>query len=341
MHRLGVIGRRGQAALWAQAARQTPGWTVGFCYHPQPGLRQVSFPQTGSWSDFLRHSDAVVIASPTSTHSAYLRRLARDFPGPVLVEKPVVARWEECRALLKELPPAFLSRLHVAQNWRFYPWVQTMRSLLKNPSNGIVLSAEFQISHDYGLKPSYAASWRSKKSSHSIGPAETQGIHWIDLVHYFFGPVAWVGGGTARIGRVGSAPDTATLFLKSRSGVFCSIHLSYVAPVATYARIVTSRAILTYRDGILKIQKQPPPKSNRVSRPAASRTLQTLSLERLQEQPLRAQLRLLGSKQGQGLISIREGMANVAVLEGFTRSLRRAQPFRLESIPDYAKLTSP
>ena len=347
VHRLGVIGRRGQAALWAQAARRTTRWKLGFCYHPKPAVPQLPFQQTRSWPDFLRHSDAIVIASPTPTHAAYLRRLSRDFSGPVLVEKPVAARWNECRALLKTLPPAFLRRLYVAQNWRFYPWVQKIRSLLGDSSSGAVLSAEFQLSHDYGLKPGYAASWRSEKNLHPIGPAETQGIHWIDLVHYFFGPVVWVGGGVARRGRVGSAPDTATIFLKSKSGVFCSIHLSYVAPVAYYARIVTSRMICTYQDGTLKIQKQPcPPKTGGVSRPAASRTLLALSLEELREQPLRAQLRILEDllsgrpKRHRGLVSLEEGMANVAVLEGFTRSLQRQRPFCLETIPGYATLVS-
>ena len=101
--RLGVIGRRGQAGLWAQAASEASGWELGSCYHPE----------TSGWTAFLKGSDAIVIASPTSTHAGYLRRLSGEFRGPVLVEKPVAASWEECRVLLRDLPPSFLKRLYV------------------------------------------------------------------------------------------------------------------------------------------------------------------------------------------------------------------------------------
>lgn len=334
MLRLGVIGRRGQAALWTQAASKTRGWKPILCYHPQMGL--------SSWKKLLCESDAVVIASPTSTHLNYLRRLSRDYPGIVLVEKPIVASLKECRALLREAPPFFLKRVYVAHNWRFYPWVKKIREILRRDSGTPVLSAYFQLTHDYGFKPGYASSWRSQKKSHPIGPAETQGIHWVDLVHDLCGPIDWISGGAERVGRVGSAPDTASIFLRTRSGVFCSIHTSYVAPAAYFARVVTSRMILTYRDGILQIQKQPPARTDRPSRPAACRTLLSCSLGGLLLQPLVFQLKKLGQllagRRGRGeLVTVREGIANVAALEGFARSLRRGKPYALKGLPLYVK----
>ena len=327
--RLGVIGRRGQAGLWAQAADSTPGWRLGSCYHPN----------TSVWKEFLKGSDAVVIASPTATHPFYLRRLAKEFRGPVLVEKPVAATWKECDRLLRDLRPSFLKRVYVTHNWRVYPWVGKMRELLRN---GPILSAEFHLTHDFGFKPGYGDSWRSRKESHPVGPAETQGIHWIDLAHLLFGPVESVSGGVRRVGRVGSAPDTASIFLKMRSGVRCSIHTSYVGPVAYYARVVTTRSILTYRDGLLEIQRQPAPKAGAISRPAPSRTLLRVSLADLRLQPLVRQLRelhlSLEEKTGRrcSLVPVRQGIANVVVLETFARSLRARRPLTLP--PFYSKI---
>ena len=314
--RLGVIGRRGQAGLWAQAADSTPGWRLGSCYHPN----------TSGWKEFLKGSDAVVIASPTSTHPDYLRRLAAKFKGPVLVEKPVAASLEECRRLIRDIPPSFIKRVYVAHNWRFYPWVKKMRGILRGDRRGVILFAEFHLTHDFGFKPGYASSWRSKKESHPVGPAETQGIHGIDLVHHLFGPIEWIGGGIRRAGRIGSAPDTASIFLKTRSGVHCAIHTSYVAPVAYYARVVTSHGILTYADGVLEMQKQPAPKANRLSRPAPRRRLLKVSLDDLMLQPLVSQLKEIRTLLEKGtrpkLVSVREGMANIAALEGFSRSVQ-------------------
>jgi len=320
-----VIGRSGQAGRWAQAARQAPGWKLGSCYHPQ---------QDNRWADFLRQSDAVVIASPTVTHLGYLRKLAKGYRGIVLVEKPAVSSLKQCRDLLREAPPGFLKRVYVAHNWRFYPWVVKMREILRRDPDNLVLAAEFHLTHDFGFKPGYASSWRSKKRSHPVGPAETQGIHWIDLAHHLFGPVEWVGGGVRRAGRVGSAPDTASIFLKTKSGVHCAIHTSYVAPVAYYARVVTSRSILTYSDGVLQIQRQATARAGRMSRPAARRTLLKVSLGDLLLQPLLVQLKELralleGRARRPDLVSIREGMANVAVLEGFAGSLRAKRPLTL------------
>ena len=282
----------------------------------------------------MKGSDAVIIASPTSTHPDYLRRLAETFRGPVLVEKPAAASWRECRGLLRDLPPSFLKRVYVAHNWRFYPWVAKMRETLRRGPRDPVLSAEFHLTHDFAFKPGYPSSWRSKKKSHPVGPAETQGIHWIDLVHHLFGPVEWVGGGVRRAGCAGSAPDTAAIFLKTRSGAHCAIHTSYAAPVAYYARVVTSRAILSYRDGLLEIQRQPPPRPGVLSRPASRRSLLKVSLDGLQLQPLVRQLRELrsfleGKSRRCGLVPLREGIANVAVLETFARSVRAKRPLTL------------
>lgn len=336
MLRLGIIGRRGQAARWAQAALKSPGWKLSSCYHPE----------TAGWNSLLRHSDALVIASPTTTHLRYLSRLSRSYRGFVLVEKPVVSSWSECRALLKKTPPGFLRRVAVAHNWRLYPWVEKIREILRRDPKSPVLSAYFELTHDYGFKPGYASSWRSRKKTHPIGPAETQGIHPIDLIHHLFGPIEWVAGGASRLGRVGSAPDTSSLFLKTRNGVFCSIHTSYVAPVSYYARVMTSRAVLTYQDGRLQIQKQPRPKEGNPSRPAAHHTLRRDSLEELFQQSVVRQLAelknlLSGRSKRSPLASFYEGAADVAVLEGFARSLRRGGTFSMKGLPLYSVLCRP
>ena len=337
MRRLGLIGVRGQAALWAKASAGTQ-WKTLLAYHPDPGRqdRAAGFPQTSRFSDLVRTCDAIVVSSPTPTHLDYLVRLSSEFRGPVLVEKPIVATAEECGRLISSVPPRFFSRLFTAQNWRFYPWVAKIREAIAGHP---VLAAELHLTHDLARKPAYAGSWRSRKKTHPIGPMETQGIHWIDLVHHLLGPIEWVSGRTVRLAGRGTAPDTGSMLLRTQAGTACTIHASYSAPVAYYGRFLTPEQILVYRNGTLTQERARVPVRAGRSRPSPAQTLFSADPERLLVQPLRDQLVLLSrlekSGPGNGLISAWEGLANTAVLSAFERSARTERPVSLREIPLY------
>lgn len=339
--RLGIIGTRGQAALWARAASRTAGWEVSACYHPRRSRRDPASPcrQTDDLEELLSRSDAVLIASPTRTHPEYLRLLSRRFHGPVLVEKPAASTVAECLSLGGSLSRPFLTnRLRVAHNWRFYPWVRRLRDLLRRGGEGVI-SAEFHLTHDFAYKPGYRRSWRSREASHPAGPMETQGIHWIDLAHLLFGPVQSVFGRAVNLAGTGTAPDTCSAVLRMRSGLVCSIHASYAAPFAHYARVATPSMILTYRNGALTSQARPLPPPRGKSRPGPSHLLFRGSLERLFSDSLRLQLQALhpgprGSRRGE-LATWPQAAANTAVLGAFTRSIRTGAPVAMESIRPY------
>ncbi len=344
MIKLGVVGIRGQAALWAQAASQSPGWRVRYCYHPVRSRHQAGLPfeQTDRLDDLIRTCDTVVIASPTYTHFHYLRALEkRGYPGPLLVEKPIVGSLKQCESLLRTFPKSFLLRVYVAHNWRFYPWVRRMYEILNSPAGRGAISADFQLTHDYGFKPGYLRSWRSQDKHHPVGPAETQGVHLIDLIHYLFGPLDWVGGNTVKRGSAGSAPDTASMFLMTKSQVSCSIRTSYVAPASQYARVVAPGFILTYRDGALLLQKRSHVNPKARSQPPAEQILLRTRPDALLSEPMRHQLKslshLLDHKGSNGLISAYQGIANAAVLGGFAQSLERQGPCFLSKMPIYLR----
>lgn len=341
MIRLGIIGLRGQAAFWAKAARATPGFQLRFGYHPNRShhLRRASFEQTDDLKRLARCCDLLVIASPTHMHLAALRRLAPIFPGIVLVEKPVLFSLSECRWLLKHLRKSFRDRIYVAQNWRFLPWVEKVRGILQRGEADRVLCATFQMTHDFAFKPAYSSSWRSDRKSHPIGPAQSQGIHFIDLVHHLLGPIHLLDAVACRLGKRGTAPDTASILLRTTRGEPCSLHTSYAAPTSDHVRITTSRSILTYQDGALKLQQVTRRPLHRASRPPLERTLFRATSEQLKMAPLRAQLKKLrGQMEGgrsAGLATLKQGMANVAVLAAVEKSLRLGRPVFLREFPLY------
>lgn len=335
--RLGVIGIRGQAALWARAASEAPGWSVGACYHPRRARCLTDSPhrQTDDLDELLSSSDAVVISSPTDTHGDYLRTLARRYRGPILVEKPLAGSLEECRRLAGSLPRSFLNRVTVTHNWRFHPWIGEAKRLLSG-AGARPVAADFQFTHDFAYKPGYRRSWRSRKSRHRLGPMETQGIHWIDLIHLLFGPVEWVTGRTDNRAGTGTSPDTCSMVLGTRGGTLCSVHTSYAAPLTHYARVLSPSFILTYRDGTLSLQRRPIPPPAGTSRPAPARLLRSdPGMERLSLDALKHQLSALrGGKRG-GLATCSQAMANVAVLAAFGKAVRSPGAVRMEQIPGY------
>lgn len=341
MPRLGIIGIRGQAALWALVASQAPGWRVGACYHPRRSSHnpRSSYFQTARLTELMARSDAIVIASPTPTHLEYLQALSRRFRGPLLIEKPVVGSIKECRRLLRSVRGPALRRIAVTHNWRFQPWVGKIRAILKAEGWRSAIAAEFHLTHDFAYKPAYRRSWRSKRNLHPVGPLETQGIHWIDIAHLLFGPVESIQAWAAHRAWTGSAPDTCSAILRMRGGVVCSIHTSYAAPLAHYARVVTSRSILTYQNGTLTLQRRPVPPPAGRSVPTPQRLLRCDSLDGLSTQPLRAQLALLrqgGAALGR-MASCAQAMANVAVLAAATESIHRCRPVRMARIRGYSR----
>jgi predicted dehydrogenase len=249
---------------------------------------------------------------------------------------------QECRAFI-HLPGRFQRRCFAAHNWRYTPWVGRLKRLLQARPAPLPIWAQFQLSHDFAYKPAYRNSWRSQRQHHPLGPAQTQGIHWIDLIHLWFGPIEWVSGQVMNISRVGSAPDTATLFLKTRSGVACSIDTSYAAPVTQYARIVSSKQAWTCQEGRLVTERQAAARAGQLSRPPKSKVL----LKRAAGDWMQASLgrQLIGLREhARGahprvpLVSMWEGMRNVLVLEAFARALKGNRRQSLSGLPLYRAL---
>lgn len=316
---------------------------VRYLFHPDKSsyLSDATSEQTNSLENLVRTCDAIIIASPTHTHLDYLQKLAKVYEGQVVIEKPIVSSSVECDVLLTTTPESFLKRVYVNHNFRFYPWVKETKKLLSAEPKGSLVSADFHLTHDFALKPAYKSSWRSQRATHGIGPAETLGVHLIDLIHYFFGPIAAISGHVRNLALTGESPDTSAMFLTTDNGTSCSVHASYAAPVAHYARIVALNLILTYQDGTLRLQKRPEPKAEIRSEVPAPQTLLESNPENLLNESLVQQLESiyrhadLTQPRDQEVSTAYQGIANVAVLGGFSHSLEQDAKFGFKDMPIY------
>jgi len=75
--------------------------------------------------------DGVVVATPTSTHAAVLRRVL-DFGVPVFVEKPLTDNPAAARILAERAG----DRLFVMDKWRYHPGVETMAAMARSGEYG-------------------------------------------------------------------------------------------------------------------------------------------------------------------------------------------------------------
>jgi predicted dehydrogenase len=335
MYNVGIIGLTGQAAAWVKVVSANPSFQVKYLYHPDltKHLLNSEIEQTADINSLITQCDLIIVSSPTHTHLGYLNQLGMSYSGTVLVEKPVVGLQEDCGELLRTLPRSFLERVFVSHTFRFYPWVQKIDELLHAHPTDQYISAEIQLSHDFAFKPAYAHSWRSRAETHPIGPAETQGIHLIDLVHYFFGSLDWLAGQTLNLAGTGSAPDTASLMVCTQGRVMCALHTSYAAPVSQYLRICGINRIIEYRDGLLCLYARPAVPAEGRSRTSDGQVLMCLDPDTLQTGAMQELLNSVkGCMEGLSdprLATIFQGIANVAVLAGYQQSLRLNTPCRL------------
>lgn len=99
-------------------------------------------------------ADAVVISTPTVTHARFAR-LGFAHSKHVLVEKGMTMDWDEARALVAEAERTGV-RFCVAQNYRFFANMATIKQLLGTPQHlhypGTIQIVDF-IHHRYRPEP--------------------------------------------------------------------------------------------------------------------------------------------------------------------------------------------
>jgi predicted dehydrogenase len=153
--------------------------------------------------------DAVVIASPTTTHAAYIEQAAKHVRN-IFVEKPITERLESSRAIARLAAENGLN-LQVGLIERFNPAVEQMKKLLDNSQQ--VVSVDFV---------------RTNKISARITDVDVVTdlmIHDIDLALYLNGPVTAISAhGVAE----GPMIDYAAALLTHENGRFSRIQASRI-----------------------------------------------------------------------------------------------------------------
>lgn len=134
-----------------------------------------------------RRVDAVCICTPSGYHARHAY-MAMEAGKHVLVEKPAALTLSDC-SLLSHTAAQKGTLISVVSQLRYSPAVRRIQSLLKQGRLGTLVSAHLSMNY-YRDSQYYAGSqWRGTYRMDGGGALMNQGIHGIDLLLAFMGPV--------------------------------------------------------------------------------------------------------------------------------------------------------
>ena len=187
--------------------------------------REKNIPMLDRFEDALanRDIDAVVLATPHSQHAAQV--MAASVAGKhIHVEKPLTLDRPSAEAAVLAAKRAGIV-LAVGFNRRFHPSVVEIRKRLASGQLGQVMS--MTAAHTTSTGQFIAANnWRAQPDEAPGGAITAVGVHSIDHMIEFGGPVRDVLATTGRyVG--GPSDDTTNIMLRFKSGatglLFCSV----------------------------------------------------------------------------------------------------------------------
>jgi predicted dehydrogenase len=182
--------------------------------------------------------DVVVVLTPNHQH-APMTLAALEAGAHVICEKPLALNTAEAQAMLDRAEQ--LGRRHmVFLTYRGMPGPRFVKQLIDSGYLGRLHHAQACYLHGSWLDPSRAASWKTALAEGGSGVLGDLGAHVIDLLQWWFGPLARVAGSLSTF--IGERPDASGTMAKVETddaaafvaefagGGQATVQLSRVAP---------------------------------------------------------------------------------------------------------------
>jgi predicted dehydrogenase len=150
--------------------------------------------------------DAVYVATPPDTHAAYALQAAAA-GKPAYVEKPMARHTTECDRMTAAFQQSRLP-LYVAYYRRCLPRFLAARNLISDGTLGRLTGVRYHFSAPRHLDN---GGWRVNAEKSGGGHFLDIGSHAIDLLDFFFGPLASVAGVAGHGGGAGLVEDAVTM----------------------------------------------------------------------------------------------------------------------------------
>jgi UDP-N-acetyl-2-amino-2-deoxyglucuronate dehydrogenase len=231
------------------AAAQRAGLELVACFSRDERKRSEFAERFGcepapSFEEAVGHPDVegVVLATPNDAHEEQTLACA-ERGRHVFVEKPIADSVEAGHRMRRACADAGVT-LMVGHSFRRLGASRRVKQLLDDGALGRVVLAEANMSLPGSLKPE---AWRAHRERNPGGPIMQLGIHHVDTLAYWLGPVARASGRFAHVETTADIDDVGVVTLEFESGTLASLTGSYVSPKTLSLRLLGTKAVLDYR----------------------------------------------------------------------------------------------
>jgi predicted dehydrogenase len=240
---IGMWGRR------MAAAADRAGLEVVTCFARDEAAREAFASERGcvaaaSVDAAIGHPDVsgVLLVTPNDVHLEQ-GVLAAAAGRHVFVEKPIadtVAAGEQLRDACAEAGVTLM----VGHAFRRLGAARRVAALIEEGALGRVVLAEASFSLPGKLPPT---AWRAHRERNAGGPLMQLGIHHVDTLASWLGPITAASGRFAHVATEADIDDVGVVTLQFASGALGVVTGSYVSPKAHWLRLQGTEAVLEYR----------------------------------------------------------------------------------------------
>jgi len=248
MTAIAVVGTGMWAPRLAEAAGRA-GLDVVTCFSRNEDRRREFAERFGcepaaSLEDAIEHPgvEGVVLVTPNDVHEEQAIACA-ERGRHVFVEKPIADSVEAGERMRQACDPAGVT-LMVGHAFRRLGAARRVKELLDDGALGDVVLAEANMSLAGTFKPE---AWRAHRDRNPGGPIMQLGIHHVDTLSYWLGPVRRATGRFAHLHTPADIDDVGVVTLEFESGALGSLTGSYVSPKTLSLRLLGTEAVLDYR----------------------------------------------------------------------------------------------
>jgi UDP-N-acetyl-2-amino-2-deoxyglucuronate dehydrogenase len=197
-----------------------------------------------SLDDAIGHPEVggVLLATPNDLHEEQALACAEG-GRHVFVEKPIADTVEAGERMRRACADAGVT-LMVGHAFRRLGAARRVKQLLDEDAFGRVVLAEANMSLPGSLPPE---AWRAERGRNPGGPIMQLGIHHVDTLIYWLGPLRRTSGRFARVHTRAEIDDVGVVTLEFESGALGSLTGSYVSPKTLSLRLLGTDAVLDYR----------------------------------------------------------------------------------------------
>ena len=180
-----------------------------------------------------------MLATPNDTHEE--QTLACAAHGRhVFVEKPIADSLEAGERMRDACAEAGVA-LMVGHAFRRLGAARRTRELIETGALGRVVLAEANMSLPGNFRP---GAWRAERERNPGGPIMQLGIHHVDTLACWLGPVAHAHGSFAHLQADADIDDVGVVTLEFQSGALGVVTGSYVSPKTLSVRLFGSEGVL-------------------------------------------------------------------------------------------------